>query len=440
MSSVWEALDSARWGLEHWKLFILVSLTFFLDGVLFTVAPAIMYLVEPERATEIFAANLISFMLGALALGRLADLYGRRVMLITSISIYTVAAILLIPFHGGFAELLILTSAINFGIGGEIGAAYSAIAELIPARHRGKVMMLSTNMWNVGAAIIAGLALYYGTIYTNIDVQINSVVATAAALAALVAIARIHLPESPRWLIQRGRYGQARTIISRIVGDGGGVAAIGDLEKSISIETQRAVGLIEAMKKYSFRLAVLLIITASQLITYNAIAYYAPYAEGFAYSGAVELNIAIANLGASLGAFLLIPLIDRSRRVSTLLSFLGGSVTAAALAAIHGLSPLETYLVLVFINMIFSEWAWASLSALQSELFPTGVRASTVGLISFITTLSNVVVVYFEAYISAKSFLTLAFIIWALGLMASLTWYIKGVESAKRSVEELART
>jgi len=435
LSSFWEVLDNARWGREHWKLFIIVSLTFFLDGVLFTVAPAIMYLVEPERATEIFAVNLIFFMLGALALGRLADLYGRRVMLITSILIYTIATILLIPFHGGFVELLILTSAINFGIGGEIGAAYSAIAELIPARHRGKAMMLSTNMWNVGAAIIAGLALYYRAIYTDINVQINSVVATAAALATIVAIARFHLPESPRWLIQKGRYEQARTIVSRIAGSAGATTI--DLGKIAPVE--RAIGLAEAMRRYSFRLTILLIITASQYITYSVIAYYAPYAAGFAYSGAVELNIAIANLGASIGAFILIPLIDRSRRISTLLSYLGGTVTAATLATIHGLFTLETYLAVVFINMIFSEWAWASLSTLESELFPTGVRASTIGFITFITILSNAVVVYFETYIPANLFLTLASIIWAFGLIASLIWYVRGVESARKSVEELVK-
>ncbi len=438
MTSVWELLDRAKWGREHWKLFVIVSLTFFLDGVLFSIVPLIMYLVEPERATEIFAVNLVSFMLGSLALGRLADLYGRRVMLIVAILIYTIASILMIPFHGGFIELLILTSAINFGIGGEIGAAYSAIAELVPARHRGKAMMLSTNMWNVGAAVIAGLALYYRAIYEDINIQINSIVATAAALAAIIAAARFHLPESPRWLIQRGRYGQVRAIIARIVGDDAS-PVLRDLDKFAPMEGREAVGLAKAMRRYSFRLAILLIITASQYITYNIVAYYAPYAGGFAYSNAVELNIAVANLGASVGAFLLLPLIDRSRRISTLLSYLGGAASASILASIHGASPLEIYLLIVFINMIFSEWAWASLSTLESELFPTGVRASTIGFITFTTMLSSAAVVYSEAYISANLFLTLGSVIWILGLVASLTWYVRGVESARRSVEELAK-
>jgi MFS family permease len=64
-----------------------------------------MYLVEPEMATSIFAVNIAFFALGGLLLGRFADLYGRRIMLIIAITIYTIAAFLLVPFHNSFPEL-----------------------------------------------------------------------------------------------------------------------------------------------------------------------------------------------------------------------------------------------------------------------------------------------------------------------------------------------
>jgi MFS family permease len=432
-------LDSSPWNREHWKLFTIVSLTFFLDGVLFTIVPSILYLiVEPGLATTIFSINLLAFMLGAQVLGRLADIYGRRVMLIVAISIYTAATLLLVPLHGGFTELLILSSAINFGIGGEIGAAYSAMAELTPARHRGKAIMLSANMWNVGAAVIAWLALYYGGLYTDITSQISSVILTAAMLAIVIALARIHLPESPRWLIQRRRYDKAIEIMSRISGKPR--EAIAAAIEKLEIPSE-GVGLRDAMRRYSFRLVVLILITGSQYVTYNIISYYLPYASGFAYGiDIAPLNIAIANLGASVGAFLLLPIIDRSRKISTLTSYLGGTITAITLAIIHSAAPLEVFLAVVFINMIFSEWAWASLSALESELFPTGVRASTIGFITLVSTAAVAVMVYVEKYISAQLFLALASLIWAIGLSSSAAWYLRGVESARKTVEELAKS
>lgn len=439
MSTPHALLDSSPWNREHWKLFTIVSLTFFLDGVLFTIVPSILYLiVEPGLATTIFSINLLAFMLGAQVLGRLADIYGRRVMLIVAISIYTAATLLLVPLHGGFTEPLILSSAINFGIGGEIGAAYSAMAELTPARHRGKAIMLSANMWNVGAAVIAWLALYYGGLYTDITSQISSVILTAAMLAIVIALARIHLPESPRWLIQRRRYDKAIEIMSRISGKPR--EAIAAAIEKLEIPSE-GVGLRDAMRRYSFRLVVLILITGSQYVTYNIISYYLPYASGFAYGiDIAPLNIAIANLGASVGAFLLLPIIDRSRKISTLTSYLGGTITAITLAIIHSAAPLEVFLAVVFINMIFSEWAWASLSALESELFPTGVRASTIGFITLVSTAAVAVMVYVEKYISAQLFLALASLIWAIGLSSSAAWYLRGVESARKTVEELAKS
>ena len=53
------------------------------------------------------------------------------------------------------------TSLINFGVGGEVGPAYAALAEFAPPRRRGAALMLATSFWNIGAAAIAALALQY---------------------------------------------------------------------------------------------------------------------------------------------------------------------------------------------------------------------------------------------------------------------------------------
>lgn len=177
--------------------------------------------------------------------------------------------------------------------------------------------------------------------------------------------------------------------------------------------------------------------TATQLVTYNIAAYYSPYAEGFAYGPeSAPVVIAVANLGASLGAFLFIPLIDASRRAALLSAFLGGFATAVGLAVVHG-APQWAYLAVLFFNLVFSEWAWASLSALESELFPTGVRSSVVGLVTASAWLINTAAVFTEGVLTAGQFLALNAAIWLIGAMAATTWALRGVESAKRRLEEL---
>ncbi|MFN7106449.1 MAG: MFS transporter, partial [Pyrobaculum sp.] len=98
---------------------------------------------------------------------------------------------------------------------------------------------------------------------------------------------------------------------------------------------------------------------------------------------------------------------------------------------------LPLYLSILFTNLVFSEWAWASLSVLESELFPTGVRASVVGLVTATAWLINTSLVFAEASITAGQFLAINAALWLVGLVASLAWALHGVESAGKRLEEL---
>ena len=430
-----EILDQASWGREHWKLFTVVSLNYILNGVMFSVAPLLAYLIAPKKAPLAFALNLISETVGAVILGRLADIHGRRVMFAFSLTLEVLALLLLVPLYNNFIAFTVLTSLMTFGIGGEFGAAYSAIAELVPAKHRGKVLMLSTNFWNIGAAMIAGLSLIYTAISEDITLQIQYLLLSALGTAVVAGLVRLAFPESPRWLVLRERVKEAEDLIKRITRYRG---AIVFSEERVGNSFRYRISLGTALSKYRFRFFILAIVTVSQYVTYNIAAYYLPYAPGFAFTlSIVPLLIFIANLGASIGAFMLLPLIDRARRLTALLSFLGGAVTAILLLISHNTANLIAFCSALFINLIFSEWAWASLSVLQSELFPTAVRASIVGLLTGLTGMSGALIVYFSSFLAAKQYLSIVIGLWIAGLIAAATWYFKGIESAQRTLEEL---
>ena len=414
------------WRPIHWKLFGIVSASFFLDGVLFSLVPATFFLLEElaKNATLIFAANSLAFMLGALALGKLGDAVGRRLGLIASLVIYALGALWFVAAYWAdrldLATALAATSVINFGVGGEVGPAYSALAEFTPPRRRGAALMLAANFWNAGAAVIAVASLYYAQITGDVKTAVLYTFATALALAALVLIARYHIPESLRWLAAKGRDAEARALAERY---------------GVSVPPPQAPG--ASLRGYWGRVAVLAAAFTAQLLTYNIAAYYLPYAPGFAYGDQfAPINVALANLGATVGAFLLLPLIDRSRKTSFTAAFAGGTATAAALAAAHGAAP-ETYAAVLFLNLVFSEWAWASISVLESELFPTPVRSTAVGLVTAFAWLVNTGAVFLEGVLGAHIFLALLTALWALGLAAAALWHALGVESAGRELEEL---
>jgi MFS family permease len=427
-----EVLDESRWTHSHTVLFTVVSANYILDGIMFAVAPLLLYLVKPPSvAAAIFAANLVAEAVGAVSLGFLADKYGRRTLFATCLALEVAGLLILIAAYTNTIALLVGTSLMTFGIGGEFGAAYSAIAELTPARHRGKALMLATNFWNIGSAVIAALTLYYARIASSPVEQARYLLLSALGTAIVAGLARLSMPESPRWLVARGRVREAEEWVRRITG------YTGPLDMSLPREAG-AVSLREALSRYKFRLAVLATITIAQYATYDMAAYYLPYAPGFAFGEkAVGYVVLIANIGASIGAFLLIPLIDKSRVISTLSSFAGGVATAAALWAAHAARSAPAFYGVLLVNMIFSEWAWASLSVLQSELFPTGVRASVIGLLTSLQGIVGATVVYISILMNVSVMMASILGLWAAGLAAAVAWKVRGIESASKSVESL---
>lgn len=138
--------------------------------------------------------------IGALFFGQLTDRMGRKKLFILTLVVSTVAtgltAVSMNPVW--YFACRFLTGA---GIGGEYAAINSAIDELIPAKHRGRVDVAVNGSYWIGAA--GGALLTIPLLDpTTIDPAIGWRLAFALGLllAFVVLLVRRHLPESPRWL------------------------------------------------------------------------------------------------------------------------------------------------------------------------------------------------------------------------------------------------
>jgi MFS family permease len=112
-------------------------------------------------------------------LGYLGDRWGRKAALIAINALQVASTVPLFFLYTNPLAVWVLTSVLSFSVGGDFGASYAALAELIPARHRGKAILLSTNFWNVGSAVIAGAALVYAAISSDPLLQTQYVLLTA---------------------------------------------------------------------------------------------------------------------------------------------------------------------------------------------------------------------------------------------------------------------
>ena len=106
---------------------------------------------------------------------------------------------------------------VGLGLGSELVTSFSMINEFAPVARRGRWCAIGSTIANCGSPIGMFLCLFFITIWSPLGQESWRLVFAVIGVAAIiVCIARQAMPESPRWLIQHGRFDDAETIISRI--------------------------------------------------------------------------------------------------------------------------------------------------------------------------------------------------------------------------------
>lgn len=206
-----------RWGVQG-KIFIIGGLGFMFDAWDVTLNGALIPLIMKEwgldRSTAALmgTSNLIGMALGAFVWGTVADRIGRKKAFTWTLlifSLFTVAGSLAPNF-----ELFALFRFIaGFGLGGCIPVDYALVGEFTPTEQRGKVMTAMDGWWPVGAALSFFVSAMVMTVFGNWRLILLSMVLPAI----LVFFVRLHVPESPLFLIRKGQDEEARKVIDDLV-------------------------------------------------------------------------------------------------------------------------------------------------------------------------------------------------------------------------------
>jgi MFS family permease len=154
-------------------------------------------------------------ILGATLIQPASDRYGRKNGILIAALICIVGTIIQSAAHN-MATFVI--GRILVGIGSELasGPAPSLIAEILPTKLRGSVLGLYFSCFNVGSLISAGINYRVVNISTTWAWRIPSIIQGAFSLLAIALLPFV--PESPRWLIDKGRFDEAREVFSIIHG------------------------------------------------------------------------------------------------------------------------------------------------------------------------------------------------------------------------------
>src|SRR6476619_2065053 len=220
-------IDRLPWSPFLTRMVVALGVAWVLDGLEITIAATVIPTLT-DKATlglssgavgAVASVYLLGEVVGALVFGKLSDRLGRRNLFMVTLGIYLVGSGLTALTAGngiGWVLFLYFTRFMaGVGIGGEYAAINSAIDEMMPARFRGRVDIAVNGTYWAGA-LIATVAQI--VIFNNIDKGVAWRVgfAIGPVLGLVVIFVRRHLPESPRWLIMKGREDEAEAQIHRM--------------------------------------------------------------------------------------------------------------------------------------------------------------------------------------------------------------------------------
>ncbi|NEM07080.1 MFS transporter [Geodermatophilus normandii] len=157
------------------------------------------------------AAALIGIFVGSPLGGWAADKFGRKPLFMIDISLFVIASAAQF-FVDGPAQLFVVRLLMGIAIGAEYSVGWPLMSEFAPARLRGRLLGLSLIAFYVGfmVAFIVGYVLNNST-----DLGWRFILGTSTFLAVVLLLARLGLPESPRWLWNVGRRDEAHDIAHR---------------------------------------------------------------------------------------------------------------------------------------------------------------------------------------------------------------------------------
>jgi len=218
-------LDALPWTGFHTRFVLALGITWVLDAfevvivsaVLKPMAKALQF--TTQQASLMVSGFLIGAILGSLIFGYLADRFGRKKLFILTLLLYA-GGTFLTGFANSFESALLFRILAGAGLGGEFAAIQSAIDEFVPARHRGKVDGTITALWNLGSIMASLSALY---LLKQFDEGFAWRIAffIGGLLTLLIIYIRIYVPESPRWLISKGRLKEAEEIVKKVEREAG---------------------------------------------------------------------------------------------------------------------------------------------------------------------------------------------------------------------------
>ncbi|MDG9885720.1 MFS transporter [Pseudomonas putida CSV86] len=322
----------------------------------------------------IAASALIGIFFGGFLGGALTDHFGRKRIFFVGPTLFILGSLAQFWVESG-PMLFALRFLIGVAVGIEYPVATALLVEFLPKKYRGPRLATLTILWFAGAAfayIVGHFLLASGG-----ENAWRLVLASPVVIGAILFGLRMGTPESPRWLLNKGRAAEAETIIKQVYGKAFSLKNLPEQPKE-----QKASLLSLLHSGYGKRMLFVSMFWSCSVIPVFAVYSFAPkvlealHLKGdWASFGSVAITLLFV-----VGCIIATRLINSMGRRSMLIhSFLWSGLALLGLAALHDGSPMLV-LVLFGAYALFIGGAQVLQLVYPNELFPTEIRAVAVGI------------------------------------------------------------
>jgi sugar porter (SP) family MFS transporter len=389
---------------------------------------------------------LIGATVGALSGGRLADTFGRRLMLLVTAVIFVAGAIVCAS-AGSLGALIGGRIIVGLGIGLSSTTVPVYISEVSPAAARGWQVSLFQLAVTVG--ILSAYLVDYGFGKSG---AWRWMLGLAVVPGAMLGLGMLAMPETPRWLAEHGRGDAARKVLARIRGTQDVQAEYGEIQETLSRAKERGhfSDLLAPYVRPALTVGIGLAIF-QQITGINTVIYYAPtIIQSAGIPSATGAILATAGIGLVNVLMTLVAmwLIDRvGRRPLLLAGITGMAVCLGILGFVFRTqqpSSGQGWLAVLILMAYVASFA-ISLGPifwlLISEIYPLKIRGIAEGTAAGTNWAANLLVSL--TFLSLVHALGPSWTFWLYGLLAigSLLFsYFVVPETKGRTLEEIEQT
>ncbi len=447
--STLKRLERLPFSRAHWRLLWMGGLGYTfdaMDGAMIAfILPSVLALwgLTNQQTGLLGSSTLIGYLFGAFFAGTLGDLIGRRTVMMYALAIYCVAT-LIAAFAPNWQFFFWWRVAAGFGTGAESAIIAPFLAEFVQKKYRGRFVGSLAGFFSFGF-VFAALLGYFVVPASGRGWRIVQIV-TALPIVMLLWWRR-SLPESPRWLMQRGRSAEAEAEVARMEAEvtQRGYANLPPLESvegpafGLRQDGTFSKNLAGLFSPGLWRTTVMLwLLWASITFSYYGFFTWIPtllvkqgmtITKSFGYS----IIIYLAQIPGYYSAALLSEKLDRKWTI-ILYMLLGG-------ASAHLMSNAQTDASITmfgFLLSLFMNGTYAGIYAYTPELYPTAFRTTGMGVASSFGRIGGlsapIVIGYTFARIGFRGVFTITTIVLVIGALAVA---LLGIGTAGKSLEQI---